>query len=151
MRTNLLAALLANEETVSIYSPRLEGEEYTEFERFILAYKDIYTRDVHILLRRIEIIKQNGAEDRFFRCDEKQGDSLSLSSYLDTTNLRLCCLNASPRVLILGNGGIKAVLEDENSAQPYKSVQALQRLRIDIKRERNTMTVTIEGTHLLML
>lgn len=151
MRTNLLAALLANEETVSIYSPRLEGEEYTEFERFILAYKDLYTRDVHILLRRIEIIKQNGAEDRFFRCDESQGEAVALSSYLDTTNLRLCCLNASPRVLILGNGGIKAALDDENVAQPCKPVQTLQRLRIDIKRERNTMTVTIEGSHLLML
>lgn len=67
MEKNLLIELLETGEKVSLYSPRIEGEEYTEFEKFLLTYKDQYAQDVQILIRRIDIIKENGAEDRFFR------------------------------------------------------------------------------------
>ena len=67
MEKNLLIELLETGKKVSLYSPRFEGEEYTEFEKFLLTYKDQYAQDVQILIRRIDIIKENGAEDRFFR------------------------------------------------------------------------------------
>lgn len=67
MEKNLLIELLETGEKVCLYSPRFEGEEYTEFEKFLLTYKDQYAQDVQILIRRIDIIKENGAEDRFFR------------------------------------------------------------------------------------
>ena len=67
MEKNLLIELLETGEKVSLYSPRFEGEEYTEFEKFLLNYKDQYAQDVQVLIRRIDIIKENGAEDRFFR------------------------------------------------------------------------------------
>lgn len=67
MEKNLLIELLETGEKVSLYYPRFEGEEYTEFEKFLLTYKDQYAQDVQILIRRIDIIKENGAEDRFFR------------------------------------------------------------------------------------
>lgn len=67
MEKNLLIELLETGEKVSLYSPRFKGEEYTEFEKFLLTYKDQYAQDVQILIRRIDIIKENGAEDRFFR------------------------------------------------------------------------------------
>lgn len=40
MEKNLLIELLETGEKVSLYSPRIEGEEYTEFEKFLLTYKD---------------------------------------------------------------------------------------------------------------
>lgn len=40
MEKNLLIELLETGEKVSLYSPRFEGEEYTEFEKFLLTYKD---------------------------------------------------------------------------------------------------------------
>ena len=53
MEKNLLIELLETGEKVSLYSPRFEGEEYTEFEKFLLTYKDQYAQDVQILVRRI--------------------------------------------------------------------------------------------------
>ena len=46
MEKNLLIELLETGEKVSLYSPRFEGEEYTEFEKFLLTYKDQYAQDV---------------------------------------------------------------------------------------------------------
>ena len=54
MEKNLLIELLETGEKVSLYSPRFEGEEYTEFEKFLLTYKDQYAQDVQILVRRLE-------------------------------------------------------------------------------------------------
>lgn len=48
MEKNLLIELLETGEKVSLYSPRFEGEEYTEFEKFLLTYKDRYAQDVQI-------------------------------------------------------------------------------------------------------
>ena len=66
--------MLESGEKVSLYSPRFEGEEYTEFEKFLLTYKENYLQDIHILVRRIDIIKANGAEDRFFRYEGRRKD-----------------------------------------------------------------------------
>ena len=90
MEKNLLIELLETGEKVSLYSPRFESEEYTEFEKFLLTYKDKYAQDVQILIRRIDIIKENGAEDRFFRYEGSKRDRvMALPSHLDTSNLRL--------------------------------------------------------------
>lgn len=40
MKKNVLIELLESGDKVSLYSPRFEGEEFTEFERFLLTYKD---------------------------------------------------------------------------------------------------------------
>lgn len=39
MKHNLLIELLEDGSKVSLYSPRFEGEEYTEFEKFLIQYK----------------------------------------------------------------------------------------------------------------
>lgn len=38
MRKDLLLKLLESGEKVSIYSPQFMGEEYSEFEKFLLAF-----------------------------------------------------------------------------------------------------------------
>lgn len=67
MKRNLLIELLESGDKVSLYSPRYEGELYTEFENFLLQFKDTHQHDVQVLVRRLDIIKENGAEDRYFR------------------------------------------------------------------------------------
>ena len=42
MEKNLLIELLEDGEKVSLYSPHFEGDEYSEFEKFLLTYKDTY-------------------------------------------------------------------------------------------------------------
>ena len=50
MERNLFIELLENSEKVSLYSPHFEGEEYSEFEKFLLTYKDSYPKDVQQLV-----------------------------------------------------------------------------------------------------
>ena len=64
MDRNLLIELLEDGDKVSLYSPHFEGEEYSEFEKFLLTYKDEYPEDVRQLVYRLDIIKRDGAADR---------------------------------------------------------------------------------------
>ena len=130
--------MLESGEKVSLYSPRFEGEEYTEFEKFLLTYKENYLQDIHILVRRIDIIKANGAEDRYFRYEGKRKDRvMALPSHFDTSNLRLYCLNINHKILILGNGGLK-------NSQTYQEDPTLHK----IKQLENKQVITISGTNL---
>lgn len=99
MDRNLLIELLEDGDRVSLYSPRFEGEEYTEFEKFLLAFKDQYPHDIQVLIRRIDLIKLSGAEDRHFRYEGTMQDRvMALPSHIDTACLRLYCLNLSHKV-----------------------------------------------------
>ena len=142
MEKNLLIELLETGEKVSLYSPRFEGEEYTEFEKFLLTYKDQYAQDVQILIRRIDIIKENGAEDRFFRYEGSKRDRvMALPSHLDTSNLRLYCLNISHKILILGNGGIKKTQTYQEDVNLHRAVRNLQKIDIIIKKLENNVGI----------
>lgn len=149
MERNLLIELLEDGEKVSLYSPRFEGEEYTEFEKFLLSYKDEYPRDIQVLIRRIDLIKQNGAEDRHFRYEGSMQDRvMALPSHFDTACLRLYCLNLSHKVLILGNGGVKTTKTYEDDPHLHKCVQTLQKIDIEIKERERQKIITIQGTNL---
>ncbi|MDO4958629.1 MAG: hypothetical protein Q4E68_05175 [Prevotellaceae bacterium] len=150
MERNLLIELLETGEKVSLYSPRFEGEEYTEFEKFLLEFKDTHEHDIQVLVRRLGIIKQNGAEDRYFRYEGSINDRvMGLPSHIDTSMLRLYCLNISRKVLILGNGGIKTTQTYEEDSRLHKCVQTLQKIDIEIKRKEKQQIVTITGTQLV--
>ena len=145
----LINRAIGNWKKVSLYSPRFESEEYTEFEKFLLTYKDQYAQDVQILIRRIDIIKENGAEDRFFRYEGSKRDRvMALPSHLDTSNLRLYCLNISHKILILGNGGIKKTQTYQEDVNLHRAVQNLQKIDIIIKKLENKRIITINGTNL---
>lgn len=131
--------MLETGEKVSLYSPRFEGEEYTEFEKFLLEFKDTHEHDIQVLVRRLGIIKQNGVEDRYFRYEGSINDRvMGLPSHIDTSMLRLYCLNISRKVLILGNGGIKTTQTYEEDSRLHKCVQTLQKIDIEIKRKENS-------------
>ena len=77
MDRNLLIELLEDGDKVSLYSPHFEGEEYSEFEKFLLAYKDDYPEDVRQLVYRLDIIKRDGAADRPWKRRAKKYSHLS--------------------------------------------------------------------------
>ena len=102
MERNLLIELLEDGDKVSLYSPHFEGEEYSEFEKFLLTYKDSYPDDVRQLVYRLDIIKRDGAADRHFRYEGTKRDRvMALPSHLETTSLRLYLLNIQAKILIL--------------------------------------------------
>ena len=73
---------------------------------------------------------------------------MALPSYLDTSNLRLYCLNISHKILILGNGGIKQTQTYQEDVNLLRAVRNLQKIDIIIKKLENRRIITINGTNL---
>lgn len=150
MEKNLLIELLEDGDKVSLYSPRFEGEDYTEFEKFLLKYKDNYPNDVAQLVYRLDIIKRDGAADRHFRYEGTHRDRvMALPSHLETTSLRLYLLNLQAKVLILGNGGLKSTATYQEDEQLNRCVNTLQKIDIELKQREQQKVITIRGTQLL--
>lgn len=150
MERNLLLELLEDGNKVSLYSPHFEGEAYSEFEKFLLAYKDIYPNDVRQLVYRLDIIKRDGAEDRHFRYEGKMRDRvMALPSHLETTSLRLYLLNINAKVLILGNGGLKTTSTYQEDAHLNRCVRTLQKIDILLTQREKQRFITVSGTKLL--
>ncbi len=146
----MLLELLEDGNKVSLYSPHFEGEAYSEFEKFLLAYKDTYPDDVRQLVYRLDIIKRDGADDRHFRYEGKMRDRvMALPSHLETTSLRLYLLNINAKVLILGNGGLKTTSTYQEDAHLNRCVQTLQKIDIQLKQREKQKIITVSGTKLL--
>jgi hypothetical protein len=150
MEKNLFIELLEDGDKVSLYSPRFEGEEYTEFEKFLLKYREEFPEDVAQLVYRLDIIKRDGAADRHFRYEGTRRDRvMALPSHLETTSLRLYLLNLQSRVLILGNGGLKSTATYQEDKQLNRCVNTLQKIDIELKQRERQKVITIRGTQLL--
>lgn len=150
MERNLLIELLEDGNKVSLYSPHFEREEYSEFEKFLLAFKDDYPNDVAQLVYRLDIIKRDGAEDRHFRYEGTRRDRvMALPSHLESTSLRLYLLNINAKVLILGNGCLKSTATYEEDAILNKCVETLQKIDIQLKQLEKRKIITVSGTKLL--
>ena len=149
MERDLFIELLEDGEKVSLYSPHFDGEEYTEFEKFLWEYKDKYPDDVRQLVYRLDIIKRDGAEDRHFRYEGTRRDRvMALPSHLETTSLRLYLLNIKAKILILGNGGLKSTATYQQDAHLHKCVQTLQKIDIQMKQMEKQKVITVKGTKL---
>lgn len=150
MERNLFIELLESGEKVSLYSPHFEGEQYSEFENFLLKYKDLYPEDVKQIVYRLDIIKRDGAEDRHFRYEGTRKDRvMALPSHLETTSLRLYLLNIEAKILIIGNGGLKETATYEEDVILHKQVKTLQKIDIELKQREQQKIIVIKGTELL--
>lgn len=150
MRKEFLIELLEDGEKVSLYSPKFKGEEYTEFERFLLKYINTHSKDVQVIVRRIDIIKENGAEDRYFRYEGTTKDRvMGLPSHIDSSNLRVYCINIDHKILILGNGGIKTTATYEEDSILNDCVETLQKIDFEIKEKEKIKEITIKGTKII--
>lgn len=150
MQRNLLIELLEHGEQVSLYSPKFEGETMTEFEKFITTFQTTHLRDLQQIIRRLDTIKKQGAEDRHFRYEGRMSDRVKgLPSHMETTNLRLYCLNIDHKVLILGNGGLKTTRTYNEDPILNHAVETLQKIDIEIRRKEKQETVYIRGSQLL--
>ena len=150
MKRDLFIELLEDGSKVSLYSPRFEGEEYTEFEKFLLRYKDAYPKDVAQIVYRLDIIKRNGAEDRHFRYEGTKRDRvMALPSHLETASLRLYLLNIQSKVLILGDGGVKETTTYQEDKHLNRCVNTLQKIDIQLKQLEQQRVLMVSGTLLL--
>lgn len=151
MQRDLLLKLLESGERVSIYSPQFQGEEYSEFEKFLLSFMDNteYGEDLGVIMGRLETIKRMGAEDRYFRYEGRSFDRVrALPAYLESSRLRLYCLCISSKVLILGNGGVKETQTYQEDPYLNKCVETLQKIDFEIRQRENRKEIIVRGTQL---
>lgn len=72
-----------------------------------------------------------------------------MPSHLESTHLRLYCLNLENKVLILGNGGMKTTRSYNVDPILTHAVETLQKIDIEIRRKESSEIVFIRGSRLL--
>lgn len=101
--------IVEQSEQVSLYSIKFNGEDVTEFEKFLQTFKDNaeLNEDFKRIVYAISKILNNGALERYFRPEGKINDGVCAVP-IESGKLRLYCLRMSDQILIVGNGGIKS-------------------------------------------
>lgn len=136
-------------DNVSLYSICFEGSNESEFEKFLLDFKNNATvnKDFRFILLALSKIIDKGALERFFRVEGKVSDGVCALS-IDSRRLRLYCLRISDSILILGNGGVKTTRtyqEDETLSGYVITLQNFERL---LKRAQENGTIYIEKNYI---
>ncbi len=100
--------IVEQSELVSLYSIKFNGEDTTEFEKFLQTFKDNaeLNEDFQRIVYAISKILSNGALERYFRPEGKFNDGVCAVP-IESGQLRLYCLRMSDQILIVGNGGVK--------------------------------------------
>ena len=129
---NAILKTIEQNDNVSLYSICFNGSDISEFEDFLMKFKDNSTlnNDFQRIIVALEKIIERGALERFFRMEGKTSDHVTALS-LDSRCLRLYCLRISDEILILGNGGIKTTRtyqEDEELSGYVMDLQKFDKL-----------------------
>lgn len=132
-------------DNVSLYSICFNEEQESEFEKFILKFKDNaeVNEDYKKILFALSKIISNGAFERHFRPEGKIGDSVCALS-INSKKLRLYCLRISDQILIVGNGGIKNTRTYQEDEELLGYVISLQKFDALLKQAQKDGEITIE-------
>jgi len=119
--------IVAQSDNVTLYSICFDGDQETEFDKFLTKFKDNATvnHDFRTILIALEKIVDNGALERYFRLEGKTNDDVCALS-IDSKKLRLYCLRISDQILIAGNGGLKVTRTYQESEELSGYVMNLQ-------------------------
>ena len=105
--TQVTLKTIEQNDNVGMFSICFDGNSESEFEKFLMEFKDnaTYNKDFNAILLALSKIIDKGALERFFRIEGRMNDHVSALS-IDSRKLRLYCLRISDQILILGNGGV---------------------------------------------
>lgn len=148
MKARILS--LEQTEAAGLFTIIFEGQNQSEFVKFITKFKDDAVRknDLRVILNQIDAMLLNGVAERRFRPEGKMNDGVcALPVY--KSGLRLYCLRLSDSVLIVGNGGVKGskTYEDDEDLNGY--VISLQKLDKLLKSDIKNGIVRIEKTEII--
>lgn len=135
---------------VGLFSITFEGDDLTEFRKFIEKFKNdaVRSNELNIILTEIGRIQQNGALERYFRYEGKMSDHVMALPAI-RSSLRLYCLRMSDSVLIVGNGGVKDSRTYEENPELNGYVINLQKLDALLSEDIKKGIVVIEATEIL--
>ncbi len=100
---------------VSIYSPKYDGEEQSEFEKFLSSNSSQSNPQLKAffdaIISAIEKIQECGARENLFRPEGGRVKALPMFYEFKRVDksvgkIRLYCLCLSERLLVIGNGGV---------------------------------------------
>lgn len=137
-------------DNAGLFTICFEGNDETEFEKFILKFKDDAERkqDLQVILNAIQkMLSASGFLERYFRPEGKMSDHV-VALPIERGKLRLYCLRMSDSVLIVGNGGIKHTKTYDEDADLSGYVITLQRLDALLKEAIRNGSVSIEETNI---
>ena len=132
-------------DNVSLYSICFNGSDTSEFEDFLIKFKNNskLNKDFQTIILALEKIIDRGALERFFRLEGKMNDNVAALS-IDSRKLRLYCLRISDQIMILGNGGVKTTRTYQEDEELSGYVMDLQRFDELLKQAQQNGTITIE-------
>jgi hypothetical protein len=140
----LTIVLLEEYENVNLYSFQFENETLSEFENFLLSFKETHPKDIGTILYRLERIAADGVFERHFRYAGRVKDrTAELPSHFESTHLRLYCICISPKILILGNGGLKTTRTYNEDTNLTNCVETLQKIDFELKTKEKTYKIHI--------
>ena len=143
--TTISLKTIEQNDNVGMFSICFDGSEESEFENFLIEFKDnaTYNKDFNVILMALSKIIDKGALERFFRNEGRMNDNVKALA-IDSRRLRLYCLRISDQILILGNGGIKntrTYQEDEKLSGYVMDLQTFDRVLVKAQKSGK---VTIE-------
>ena len=142
---NATVKMIEQSDNVGLYSICFEGNDFSEYERFVQKFMDDATlnEDFRKVLLAINRIVANGALERYFRPEGKLNDHLAALS-IDSKVLRLYCLRISDQILIVGNGGAKTTRTYEENEELSGYVMDLQKFDVLLEQEMKSGIIKVE-------
>ena len=136
MKTATLKTL-EQTDNVSLYSICFDGKDISEYEAFLLKFKEDATlnEDYKKIILALEKIVAVGAFERFFRPEGKMNDRVAALS-IDSRK--------SDQILIVGNGGVKTTRtyqENDELSGYVMDLQAFDKLLAEAQKDGS---ITIE-------
>ncbi len=133
----------------TLYTIIFEGEDETEFGKFMIRFKDNaeLNKDLLLILNAVANIAERGALERYFRPEGKMSDNV-VALPVVTCKLRLYCIRLTDKILILGNGGVKNSRTYNESEELRGYVMDLQRFDKVVSEARKRKLITIEETEI---
>lgn len=144
MKTATLKTL-EQTDNVSLYSICFDGKDVSEYEAFLLKFKEDakLNEDYKKIILALEKIVAVGAFERFFRPEGKMNDHVAALS-IDSRKLRLYCLRISDQILIVGNGGVKNTRTYQENDELSGYVMDLQEFDKLLAEAQKDGSITIE-------
>ncbi len=143
--SNVKLKTIEQNDNVGMFSICFDGNEESEFEKFLNEFKDnaTYNKDFNVILLALSKIIDKGALERFFRNEGRMRDNVKALA-IDSRKLRLYCLRISDQILILGNGGVKTTRTYQEDEKLSGYVMDLQTFDKVLVKAQKTGKITIE-------
>ncbi len=125
MNFSFTIELIVPGEKCHIYTIRIDGEEYNEFDKFLLDDKIQAHPEFESLMVLISSIAHKvGAQDQFFKLHESTSTEAIVALW--RKNLRLYCCRHGNIMLISGGGGLKKSRTYQEDKHLNHCVEVLQ-------------------------